>query len=221
MTLRIRLLEYPPKSDAKLNTIQISGYACGHWKLSIASDGTLTRHSKDDRYITVVNAFVHQSRVFYVNQYYGNDYYEILLEDGLFFTALSGALSEYFSWSWGDFISYDDTLLFIPVTNKQPFNALLTSEDFFREYKIIPGNSHLSKYDKWNQSNRMKSILMFQNELLAITQWGSQFYDGKTWRDFQMKWDGLVGSLHENIEVMVVHTKTGDYLFAFSGVAER
>ena len=71
---------------------------------------------------------------------------------------------------------------------------------------------------------RKKSILIYQDEVMAITQWGSQFYDGKMWQSFEMVWGDLEiwgdfevsNKIHESIHLMVVHTQNGDHLFAFS-----
>ena len=67
----------------------------------------------------------------------------------------------------------------------------------------------------------MKSVILFQNELLAITQWGSQFYEEKVWKDFDMDWNGMKGLLHKNFQLMVLSIKERDLLFAFFGPAGR
>ena len=64
----------------------------------------------------------------------------------------------------------------------------------------------------------MKSVLIFQKEIVAITNWGAQFYDGQKWEEFEMEWGSLDGfrEIHRNMGILVVHTKNSDHLFAFS-----
>ena len=72
----------------------------------------------------------------------------------------------------------------------------------------------------------MKSIIIFGNELLAVTQWGSQYNDleDQVWKDFDIDWTGMEGNsfiMHRNVQLMVLYSKDGDHLFAFSGPAGR
>ena len=226
MKLRIRLLENPPDEPKHFHERHITAQlSCGVSKLSLGPNGTLTPLRKDDNTITVVKAFLHQSRVFYINEY-SRSFHEILSDDGKFFTSLPDYFRKYFSWDSSDFISYDKKLLMVPHNHKLPFNAMLISEDFFREYDIIPGNEHLTSNQAFQDSllhdafSRMKSILTFNNELLAITKWGTQFYDDQIWKDFEIEWAGLTANLdllHFKIQLMVVHTKHGDKLIALGG----
>ena len=217
MNLKIRLLENMPESAPKLfNEMHISAYSqCGDWKLSLTPDGTLKSQTNGEDVIMVAATFVHRSRIFYINNNLVNKY-EILSDTGKFLSFLPMYFSSPFEMFWesGDFISYHNFLLFVP----SDFLALLISEEFFREYEIIP---ILSKALLSNITtlNGRKSILMFQNELLAITELGDRFYDEETWKNFEMDWSGLNPS--KNIKLMVVYTKNDDQLFAFSGLLDR
>ena len=72
MNLRIRLLESPPKSDPKLSPkMLISGSR--DWGMCLSQNGTLIRRT-DTNSFSAMDAFVHQSRVFYVNQASDLDY---------------------------------------------------------------------------------------------------------------------------------------------------
>ena len=227
LKLRIRLLESLPTAEPKLsNEMHIIAHSqCGDWKLSLSPKGNLTSQTNGKSLIEVANAFVHQSRVFYINKYFGN--HEILSDNGKFLTSLPASFGHPALpfWQLGDYISYNDVLLFIPSRSI----ALLISEDFFREYEIIPIVSKALLSDiatldgttlDFYYSNfailNAKSISMFQDELLAITEWGDQFYNGDDWEDFEMDWGGLNRSLYD-INLMVVSTKDGEQLFAFSG----
>ena len=69
MKLRIRLLESPPKREQKLSPkMYISGSDASDWGLSPTQNGTLTRQTNGNNSIALSHAFVHQSRVFYINQ---------------------------------------------------------------------------------------------------------------------------------------------------------
>ena len=110
------------------------------------------------------------------------------------------------SWTLGSFISYDDFLFFVPIAG----DALLITEDFYREYEIIriANNETIEAYIY---------ISMFQNELLGITEQGAHFHDGTVWDNFEMEWGDLEGRVtRDHIQFMVVHTKVGDHLFAFT-----
>ena len=230
MKLRIRLLETPPKVQQKLlPEVYIFAYGCGNWGMSVKQNETLTRQNNDENLIGLWKMFVHHSRIFYVSTLFQqNDHYlyEIRSNDGKFFTSLPTYFSEEkdLAWDSGDYISYDDILLFVPLyTVPHNLNVMLITEDYFREYQIIHGNEHLSNYSSRGYGQevryRMRSVLMFQHELLAVTKWGTQFYDDQAWIDFDMDWTGLEGTLHETIQLFVVHTKNGDHLFAFANPA--
>ena len=148
MNLRIRLLETPPKAKPKLfnETMHISRYICGSLGLYLTLNHTLTRQTNNDT-ITVADAFIHQSRVFYINSYF-DSLFEIFSDDGKFFTSLPPYFTHHFKWHQGEFISNDTKLVFVPYNLYEPFNAVLISEDFFRYSEIIPGNEHLANYMK-------------------------------------------------------------------------
>ena len=201
--------------------MHISGDGCGEWGFHLQSNGTLTRQTNDN-YMTLVNAFVHQSRIFYIN-----NLFEIISDNGKFLTSLPNYFSKHFFWDLGDFISYDNFLLFVPLGEHlmlKPFDAVLISEDFFREYEIIRIFRAGSYFDIIDDAlDQDKSVLMFQNELLAVKGFETKFYNDESWKDFEMEWGGLE-VIHRNeyrIKFFVVYTPTGDLLFAFSGSAER
>ena len=236
------MLETPPNANNLLKKIYISGYpyhgpegySCGHWNLSLSENGTLIRQTSDDNVIYIVNAFIHQSRAFYISddrraEYSKTEFFDVLSDEGKFFTSLPQYFRHRFEVKDGDFLSYDDKLLYVPlrVTDIASF-VLLISEDFFRTYEIIPGDGYLANYSsnciyRNCEESRKKSVLIFQNEVVAITEWGAQFYDGKTWEEFEMEWGDLDGfsEIHNRIQSMVVHTQNSDHLFAFSGQAGK
>ena len=245
MKLRIRLLEDAPGSAGterkllqemhiwrrKENPLQNK---CGDKRLSLTRDGMLTFQTNVNDVVNVMTAFVHKYRVFYVNEYFEN-HFEILTDDGIFLTSLPTYFKKY--WYAGNYMSYDDKLLFVPFSfyhAYQEFNAVLISEDFFRQYQIIPSSRIVSEerfltmqnltdedLDMSPQKGDPVYISMFQNEVLAITPWAAQFYDGQAWKDLEMQWAGLREIWSENINFMVVHTKNADHLFAFAGPAGR
>ena len=137
------------------------------------------------------------------------EFYYVLTDDGKFFTSLPQYFRYRFYVNSADFLSYDDKLLFVPWSVMGISSiVLLISEDFFRSYEIIPGNGYLSKYSSNTgypnyAELRVKSVNIFQKEVVAITEWGAQFYDGQTWKEFEMALGDWQGS--ERIQTMVVH----------------
>ena len=114
LKLRIRLLESLPTAEPKLsNEMHIIAHSqCGDWKLSLSPKGNLTSQTNGKSLIEVANAFVHQSRVFYINKYFGN--HEILSDNGKFLTSLPASFGHPALpfWQLGDYISYNDVLIF-------------------------------------------------------------------------------------------------------------
>ena len=95
---------------------------------------------------------------------------------------------------------------------------MLVSEDFFRGFEIIPGNGYLSKnsFDSSDidyielrimQTERKKSVLIFKNEVVAITKWGAQFYDGQAWKEFEMEWGDLEALTPSVGRLDIVHSR--------------
>ena len=250
MKLRIRLLETPPKVQPKLLPeiyvfvrdppffVFDPPSGCGNWGMSILQNGTLTRQNNDKNFINVSKMFVHQSRVFYVsklsqpNSHVSNEIsYQMRSNDGKFVTWLPTYFNRRerdLDWAKGAYISYDDILLFVPrCIFPYNLNVMLITEDLFREYEIIHGSELVANYSshRFEYISRTKSIFIFENELLAVTKWGTQFNDafrdGQAWKDFEMEWADLAGTVHEDFELFVVHTKNGDQLFAFAYLAGR
>ena len=117
MMLKIRLLETLPPTEPKLlqemhiyPDVWSRKVECGNLRLSLTTNGTLIRPMNVDKLIIVVAAFVHRSRVFFINRYF-EKFFEILSDDGKFFTTLANYFSDHFDWSVGDYISYDDILV--------------------------------------------------------------------------------------------------------------
>ena len=159
MKLRIRFLESPPKNEPKLlDEIYISGYGCSDWKLSInrtlpaTQAAILTRQISDGN--QMLNVFLHRSRVFYINVP-STQFYDIFTDDGKFVTSIPRKYIGYWDWHSGDFLSYNDKLLFVQ-SDKSPEYGMLYGEDFFRDYKIILGNGYL-------QWTRPRNIIIFKN----------------------------------------------------------
>ena len=221
MKLRIRLLETPPKANNLLKKIYISTYRCGHRDLFISENGTLLHQTSDDAFlrdvIYIVNVFIHQSRVFYISrektkEHFDKVFFDVLTDGGKFFTSLPQFFRDLKLFVTGaDFLSYDEKLLFVSADPA----ILVISEDFFRGYEIIPANGYLSKYDGNDLYLGMKTVLIFQKEVVAITNWGAQFYDGQKWEEFEMQWGNLAGfaEINKSIRTLVVHTQNSDHLF--------
>ena len=217
LQLRIRLLENPPKTEPKLlQKMHFSGLNCGESRLTL-TNRNLT-HQRNDDIITVEKVFIHQSRVYFINRYFEN-FYEIRSYNGKFFTSLPRYFFNHYDWSKGDFQSYDNLLLYVPIDWTNRISAVFISEDFFRDYEVIPGFEHRT----YHLHHYSSYVSIFQSELLGITKRGAQFYDGQDWKDFGMEWGGLEPTVRENsqynetIKFMVIHTKHRDHLFAFAG----
>ena len=231
LKLRIRLLEIPPKTEPKLMEelyiFNFPHYCEGLPPISILQNGTLGR-DKDFTSCArpcsvIVSTFVHQSRIFYIKTDF-KESYEIFTDSGKFFTSLPKFITFNFDLNAGHVISYDNKLLFIPKEYFTFSYGLLMTVDFFRSYEIIPGNEHLNNpsstlLDIW----RVNSVTMFENEVLVITEYGTQFYNGQAWENFEIDWGDLevFGRFHVYFHPMVVHTQTSDCLFAFTGHSGR
>ena len=189
MKLRIRLLEIPRKANNLLKKIYISGYYnCGHRDLSLSENRTLIRQTSDDHVNYIIKVFIHQSRVFYISEKDAesstSEFYYVLTDNGKFFTSLPQYFRERFDMHGVNFLSYDKKLLFVPSRVRGLSSLVLfISEDFFRGYEIIPVSGYLSKYTSnyapskynYNYDSLTNEILIFQEDVVAITNLGAQF----------------------------------------------
>ena len=211
MKLRIRVLESLTQKDPELlqeiHILKFSG-ACNLARLPIVN-GTLTPARPGRGAIDLVAAFVHQSRVFYVNKDRKSDM--ILSENFKFFTTLPSFLEGF--WNEGGFTSYDETLFFVPAPRRlhERFYrslALFTTQNIFHTYEIMLYELQEHHFEllmsHFNYRDRMhyikKSVMMFNNEVLVITGFEQQYYNGQIWEKFVM--NGLPGTVHINFHPM-------------------
>ena len=221
MELRIRVLESLTKREPKLlQEMHILKFGfCNYARLPIVRGGTLTGARPGRGTMFLVSAFVHQSRVFYINK--DRESTMILSESGKFFRTLPSFLMKNWdagsaagSTTAGGFISYDETLFFLPEPSRlnQRFYrslAMLTSDDVFLTYEIMfyeLQDDHfalLMNYMDYNDRMQymIKSVVMFNNEVLVITGYEADFYNGQRWEKFEM--NGLPGRVHQNVHPMV------------------
>ena len=213
MKLRLRLLESWTQMESKLlQEMHVLNFEkCDFAKLPL-QNGTLTRAEPRKGALTVVAAFVHHSRVFYIDQ--NKDSSNILSDNGRFFTKLPQFFDQDAGfWQRGGFISYEDTLLFVPEprrTHERFYRSvpLLSSEDIFHTYEFIFYELQenyfelLRSMDEYERINYfIKSVVMYHSELLAISAFGAEYYNGKDWEPYRM--NGLLGKLHIDAHLMV------------------
>ena len=218
MKLRIRVLESLSKREPELlqemHILKFSG--CNYARLPMIN-GTLTSARPGRGTMSLVSAFVHQSRVFYINR--DRESTMILSDSGKFFRTFPSFMmanweAGRFGRFEGGFISYDETLFFLPEPRRvnQRFYrslAMLTSDDVFLTYEImfyeLQDDHFVLLMDYMDIDDRMqymiKSVVMFNNEVLVITGFGADFYNGQRWEKFEM--NGLPGRVHENVHPMV------------------
>ena len=223
MKLRIRLLENLPEIEQELlqemYILKDNHWTCGHKQLFFTNNRTRILQANDNNIQGVTNMFVHLSRIFYVNVYLGI-FYDIYTIDEKFVRSLPNVFNEIFEWRDGNFISYDKRLLYVPyLVNGEYYlvdYALVITEDLFIDYQVIPGSEHL--YDPSSLRGRKRSVFMFRNTVIVITQLGAEYYDSTNWNTFEMNWNnvGEIRQIHNEIHPMVVHYPNGDHLFAFS-----